>query len=245
MFLSSEIHKNVGIEQAQTVVILGTGPSLIEGLDYIKDNNECDLVIALKQSHDYLHDYDGKIIHLFNPYNLKRYKYPKRVTKIYYDDVFAKFKLPNAFYDFRFLVTYKQNDDLTESVLLNKNFLDYEYKWQQNEIRPIMPGIFPEALYLSLMFNPKKILLYGVDYNRVNNIGNTHIYDLPHFITKNLKAISRPRVMKNLFYRLGLRTEYSHASQLEQSVAIPGIGQFIQYIKSNHACDVIGWKHEC
>lgn len=245
MFHFSDIYKNVGTEEAETVVILGTGPSLIEGLAHIKNNNECDLVIALKQSYDYLQNFNGKIIHLFNPYNLKRYKYSKRATKIYYDDVYAKFKLSNEFYDFRFLVTYKQNDDLTESVLLNKTFCDYEYKWQQNEIRPIMPGIFPEALYLSLMFNPKKILLFGVDYNRVNDIGNTHIYDPPHFITKYLKGISRPKVMKNLFYRLGLRTEYSHASQLEQSVAIPGIGQFIQYIETSHACEVIGWKHKC
>ena len=73
------------------------------------------------------------------------------------------------------MVSYKQNEDLSESVLINENFSKYELSNDTSHIRPIMPGIFPEALYLALTFKPKKILIFGVDYNKVKNIGNTHV----------------------------------------------------------------------
>ena len=241
--LIKAIHQHVGVSRAPTIIILGTGPSLPQGIEYITNNGEYDLVISLKQSYEYLPTDTKKVVHLFNPYNLKKYEYLKKVTRIYYDDVFAKFQLSKGFFDFRFLVSYQQNDDLTESVLYNKNFSEFEYEQPLNELRPIMPGIFPEALYLSLTFHPKKILLFGIDYNRVNDIGNTHVYDTPSIITQALKLVSKPKVMKKVFYRLGLRTEFSHASTLEQQVAIPGITKFIRYIETKKNCKVIGWQH--
>lgn len=241
--LVHNIQRHVGLSAAPVIVILGTGPSMHSGIEYLKENKECDLVISIKQSYDYLPRNKRKVIHIFNPYNLKRYKYNEDVTRIYYDDVFAKHRLNQRASDFRFLVSYKQNEDLSESVLINENFSKYELSNDTSHIRPIMPGIFPEALYLALTFKPGKILIFGVDYNKVKNIGNTHVYDHRPVITKILKFVSKPKIIKSLFYWCGFRTEFSHASKLEQDVAIPGITKFIHYIEKSKNCEILGWSH--
>ena len=52
--LVHKIQRHVGLLEAPEIVILGTGPSMHSGIEYLKENQECDLVISIKQSYDYL-----------------------------------------------------------------------------------------------------------------------------------------------------------------------------------------------
>ena len=99
--LVHKIQRHVGLLEAPEIVIMEL-VHLCIGIEYLKENQECDLVISIKQSYDYLPKNNSKVIHIFNPYNLKRYKYNEDVTRIYYDDVFAKHRLDRRASDFRF-----------------------------------------------------------------------------------------------------------------------------------------------
>ena len=106
-----------------------------------------------------------------------------------------------------------------------------------------MPGIFGEALYLALFIGTENIRLFGVDYTYSKGIGNKHFYDLPNFLNKVLKFLSRLSFIQKIFYILGMRTQYSHALKNELSIAIPGYTNFIKYIKNVHLINVYGWNH--
>ena len=54
--------------KVKDIVILGTGPSLEKGINYIKSNPRDDLIIiSIKQSFLKISNYEGKIFHLINP----------------------------------------------------------------------------------------------------------------------------------------------------------------------------------
>ncbi len=227
------------------ILILGTGPTLRKGMQFVEKTNFQGTIISLKQSYLELEGYSGKILHLVNPWNYQRYIPHKnsQTFTIYIDDCWAKFKPNKEDFDWYLLTNYISNDNLKESVLANFNFEKYYISNQTDDLRPLMPGIFAEALYIALALKVKKIHIFGVDYNRINNCGNTHFYDKSYIINKLLKVISKPLFMKKAFNLMKIRTEYSHASLHEQEVAIPGITNFINYIEINHKVKINGWMH--
>ena len=140
--------------------------------------------------------------------------------------------------------------ELLDELAQNKNItsfpLDVTNRDQVNDVFKSILNEFGDldiCLFSSGTYEPKDEQKDYNDDNKVNNVGNTHVYDPPIIITKTLKLISKPKIIKDMFYRLGIRTEFSHASKLEQKVAIPGISKFIQYIEDKKNCKVAGWKH--
>ncbi len=241
-----KIKKFINDTKVKDIVILGTGPSLEKGINYIKSNPRDDLIIiSIKQSFLKISNYEGKIFHLINPWNLEKYNYSRRnILRLYFHEQFVKFKLNKKYYDLFFLTEFIDNH-LENSVLKKENFEDWLYSNSKmfSHKRPVMPGIFGEALYLALFIGCENIRLFGVDYTFSNGVGNEHFYDLPNFLNKFLKLISRLSIVQKIFFILGMRTQYSHALKNELSIAIPGYTKFIKYINNVHSINVYGWNH--
>ena len=241
----NKLENFVAKRNIKEIIILGTGPTLENGIQYIKKIESETLVISIKQSILRIKNFQGKVLHLLNPWNLQKYKYINQdVLTLYFDEHFTKFKLPKKHYDLFFITDFVTNP-LENSVLSKKEFSNWAYTNKNffSEKRPVMPGIFGEALYLSLFFEPEKIRIFGVDYTSTKGIGNKHFYDLPVFLNKTLKFITRIGFFQKIFYELGMRTQYSHASEGELNVAIPGYTDFIRYICEKHKIKVYGWQH--
>ena len=78
------------------------------------------IVISIKQSLLKLKNYNGKIFHLINPWNLEKYNYKKRdILRLYFHEHFAKFKPNKKYYDLFFITDFIENH-LENSVLKKK-----------------------------------------------------------------------------------------------------------------------------
>ena len=229
------------------IIILGTGPSLDEGVQYLKEKKDKKniLIISLKQSYLKVNNYGYKLIHLTNPWNFQKYKYSKEnVFKIYFHEYFAKFRPNKENYDLFFFNENIKNP-IKNSVLAKSLFSKYLYdnKKTFSEIRPVMPGIFGEALYLAIFIGCKELKLFGVDYSYNSKDKKDHYFNLPSFFESFLKLITKLKLIQKLFFKLGLRTQYSIAFDEEMEVAIPGYSKFIEYIVDKHDIEVDGWKY--
>ena len=69
------------------------------------------------------------------------------------------------------------------------------------------------------------------------------IYTTKVFSNQVLEIVSKPKVVKKLFYKLNMRTEYSTLLDNEKKVAIPGISHLIEHIMQTSCTTVHGWKH--
>ena len=87
---------------------------------------------------------------------------------------------------------------------------------------------FWEAFYLSIFLNIKSIRLFGVDYTpHSSGVGaNDHFYDHSLALTWLLKNISRVNLVKELFYKIGLNSQYAKCLPEELEVAIPDLYRF-------------------
>ena len=228
----------------QDIFILGTGPSLDLCHSHLRESTGSTLVISLKQSLNHINCYNLPVLHLTNPWNLQVYEYSyfKKITRIYYHDIASKFHPSKSAFDFKLTTSYKVPANLSQSALALRQFEQIRYDKINSDFRPMMPGIFPEALMLAWFFNPKSIYLYGVDYSSAN-ASKYHIYDKSALLTKILKLVSKPKVVKKLFYKLNMRTEYSTLLDNEKKVAIPGICHLIEHITQTSCTTVHGWKH--
>ena len=115
---------------AEEIVILGTGPTLFDGIEYLRNSNKEIILIALKQSYLKIDFFSGTVLHLLNPWNYQKYKEIKLRNRfrIYYDDNSAKFK-PSDNFDLKFSTKYDYPIDLKKSVLYKNNYSD----WYLNE----------------------------------------------------------------------------------------------------------------
>ena len=239
-----EFTKEINFEE---IVILGTGPSLEEGVNYLKGKTVKDnvLVICLKQSYERVNKFGYKLIHMTNPWNFKKYKYEyEEVFKIYFHEYYAKFKPQRENYDLYFC---NENiiDPIKNSILAKSQFSEFLYSNEKtfSQIRPPMPGIFGESLYLAIFIGCKNLRLFGVDYSYNSKKQKDHYYNSPYLLERFLKIFTKSKIIQKLFYKLGFRTQYSIAFDEEIKVAIPGYSKFIKYIKEIHSIEVYGWKH--
>lgn len=244
--LKNQITNFTKNKKYEEIVILGTGPSLEEGIEYLKNKNRDKLlIICLKQSFLKVNNLGFKLIHLLNPWNLQKYIYKNAdVLKIYFHEYFAKFVPDIDDYDLYF---YNENikNPIQNSILAKKQFSKYLYTNEDtfSESRPVMPGIFGESLYLALLIGSKKINLFGVDYSYNTSNKKDHYYNLPLIFEKSLKLASKFKFFQFILFNFGLRTQYSIAYEEEMKIAIPGYSQFIKYIEEKHDVKVRGWKH--
>tara|TARA_B100001093_G_scaffold519111_1_gene606519 strand:- start:10694 stop:11443 length:750 start_codon:yes stop_codon:yes gene_type:complete len=232
------------ISEYDEIVILGTGPSLDKGIDYLKhENNSKTLIISLKQSYLKLDFYKGTIVHLLNPWNYQNYGLieKKNRFRIYYHDHIAKFH-PNVSFDYEFLTNYDLPMDLRNSLLYKGNYDDWFLSNNENYIRPLMPGIFGEALFLSQDLECKNIKIFGVDYSSINASGR-HFFDFPVVINKFIKFFARALIVKYILNYFNFRTEFSDASAAEYEIAIPGLTKFMTYLEKNFQMNFYGWSH--
>ncbi len=240
-----KINNFINHKKYDEIVILGTGPSLEKGLEYLKGRNPDKLlIICLKQSLLKVSSLGFKLIHLSNPWNLQRYLYKNLdVFRIYFHHYYAKFVPDKNKYDLYF---YHENiKNLQDSLLAKKQFSKFLYTNQDtfSETRPVMPGIFGESLYLALFIGTKKINLFGVDYSYNTTNKKDHDYNMPYIFEKSLRFLSKIKFFQWILFNIGLRTQYSIAYDEEMEIAIPGYSQFIKYIEDNHNVKVSGWKH--
>ena len=131
--------------------------------------------------------------------------------------------------------------NLKNSALHKGDYEEWFLSTKNDNIRPLMPGIFGEALFLSLELECKNIKIFGVDYSKRGS--KRHYFDYPMVITKIIKFFSRLLVVKYLLNYFGLRTEYSDALIEELQIAIPGLTRFMLYLKDNYQMTFEGWSH--
>jgi hypothetical protein len=235
--------KILDLSNYDEIVILGTGPSLDMGINYLKDEkNSKILILSLKQSFLKLDFFNGTIVHLINPWNYQDYGIIKETNRfrIYYHDISAKFH-PKVCFDYKFLTLYDLPLNLKNSVLHKGNYENWFLSNKNDNIRPLMPGIFGEALFLSLDLKCKNIKIFGVDYSKVGC--KRHFFDYGKTTTTVIKFFSRAPVVKYLLNYFGFRTEFSDASAEELEVAIPGLTKFMTYLKKNFQINFYGWSH--
>lgn len=245
--LSKKLKKFTKEINFEEIIILGTGPSLEEGVNYLKAKTDKDnvLVICLKQSYVRVNKFGYKLIHMTNPWNLQKYKYEdEEVFKIYFHEFFAKFKPLRENYDLYF---YNENinDPINNSILAKSKFSEFLYTNEKtfSQIRPPMPGIFGEALYLAIFIGCKNLKLFGVDYSYNSKKQKDHYYNLPSIVEKTFKIFTKSKLIQKIFFKFGFRTQYSIAFDEEIKVAIPGYSKFIKYINDVHSIKVNGWRH--
>ena len=138
-----------------------------------------------------------------NPWNLQKYQYEdEEVLKIYFHEFFAKFKPLKENYDLYF---YNENidDPINNSILAKNQFSEFLYSNEKtfSQIRPPMPGILGEALYLAIFIGCKNLRLFGVDYS-YNSKSKKIIFIISLLSLKNFKIFTKSKVIQKIFLNL-------------------------------------------
>ena len=153
--------------KVKDIIILGTGPSLDQGINYINSNNRDDLIIiSIKQSLLKLKNYNGKIFHLVNPWNFEKYNYNKRdILRLYFHEHFAKFKPNKKYYDLFFLTDFIENHlENSQLLIMSAAVADYRVKNFSKE------KIKKESMNsIELEKNPD--ILKEIDGNKIVKVG--------------------------------------------------------------------------
>lgn len=162
-----EVIKNLeNIARNTPVVIVTCGPSLksMPSRKLIALREKC-ILIAVKQSHDYLHGKED--IHLINQFNLKKYRYsPKTYVVASFNNEMPYYKiysetdlvLPHD----KTVFELEHKSRLSKRLAVTRDFDAYLLK--NTLFRPWGPGIVMElAIYLAVHMGSKDIILVGYD----------------------------------------------------------------------------------